>query len=509
MSTESGVLSFDEVEVELREKPSNVRSVNVMICSWNVGNAPPILEEMKAHWITPGPEIGIVVVGTQECEYKEEGGASTDFPDKVVSALGDDFYLVQANSLLEMRLLVFARNALKPHVGGIQVAKEATGLAHVYGNKGGLVVKLTVYGTDIAFTSTHLAAHEPKLKRRNADISEIVAGTQGSSFDIKHLDIFNQFHHVFFFGDMNYRIALDRPADQIDDDAWTASAWAKVNALIERQEWALLFQHDQLQQEVLSERCLYGFKEAPISFSPTFKVERVPGMAYKQQRVSSWCDRILWKSLPGSDTCVQNTLYNSCPSMSTSDHKPIHATFKITCEPPPPLCPTPMFRLSFSNLCAKNLEVADLQSSDPYLMVYSNPPGLFGQAFLTTPPTTTVVKQNLNPVWGDLAVDLHCTGGQYVYDKCCLFLTIYDKDAGPLNKDDPLGTSILALNICFDPSTGQPAVSPQPFDRPLYLNGRPCLKGGRIQGNVLLHTDFTGKGHTNVKGSCCETCIMQ
>ena len=54
MSTESGVLSFDEVEVELREKPSNVRSVNVMICSWNVGNAPPILEEMKAHWITPG-----------------------------------------------------------------------------------------------------------------------------------------------------------------------------------------------------------------------------------------------------------------------------------------------------------------------------------------------------------------------------------------------------------------------------------------------------------------------
>ena len=82
-------LGFNEVEVELHEnsdepsdEPSDKPKVNVMICSWNVGNAPPDVEEMKNHWINPEPEVDIVVVGVQECQYKE---AITDFSDKVRS----------------------------------------------------------------------------------------------------------------------------------------------------------------------------------------------------------------------------------------------------------------------------------------------------------------------------------------------------------------------------------------------------------------------------------------
>ena len=56
----------------------------------------------------------------------------------MITALGDDFYEVEAVTLLEMRLMVFARNKLRPHIppGSVHSAKEATGLAHVYGNKG-------------------------------------------------------------------------------------------------------------------------------------------------------------------------------------------------------------------------------------------------------------------------------------------------------------------------------------------------------------------------------------
>jgi hypothetical protein len=81
-----GPLSFADVEVELRDNNvhrSLTPTIKVLVCSWNVGNAPPKIEEIKDNWINPGPEVNIVAVGVQECAYKDEGGAAVDFPNKV------------------------------------------------------------------------------------------------------------------------------------------------------------------------------------------------------------------------------------------------------------------------------------------------------------------------------------------------------------------------------------------------------------------------------------------
>ena len=44
-------------------------------------------------------------------------------------------------------------------------------------------------------------------------------------------------------------------------------------------------------------------------------------------RVPSWCDRILWKSLPN---CVaEQQEYSSCETILTSDHHPIYATYTV------------------------------------------------------------------------------------------------------------------------------------------------------------------------------------
>ena len=86
----AGPLSFDDVEVELRD--SATPTLTVMVCSWNVGNAPPNRDEMRNHWITPGPEIDIVVVGVQECSYKESGGHNQDFPSKVRPSDGTCYF---------------------------------------------------------------------------------------------------------------------------------------------------------------------------------------------------------------------------------------------------------------------------------------------------------------------------------------------------------------------------------------------------------------------------------
>jgi hypothetical protein len=43
---------------------------------------------------------------------------------------------------------------------GVEHTREATGLAGVLGNKGGLAVKLKVARTTFCFVSCHLAAHQ-------------------------------------------------------------------------------------------------------------------------------------------------------------------------------------------------------------------------------------------------------------------------------------------------------------------------------------------------------------
>jgi hypothetical protein len=67
---------------------------------------------------------------------------------------------------------------------------------------------MRVDGTKLAFVSCHLTAHEgvSKCEERNASIVEILGGVRAGDKDI---DITEQFHHVFWMGDMNYRITFD------------------------------------------------------------------------------------------------------------------------------------------------------------------------------------------------------------------------------------------------------------------------------------------------------------
>ena len=41
----------------------------------------------------------------------------------------------------------------------------------------------------------------------------------------------------------------------------------------------------------------------------------------------SWCDRILWRSYP--DTEITNTSYGCNTEVTTSDHKPVFASFDV------------------------------------------------------------------------------------------------------------------------------------------------------------------------------------
>eukprot|EP00300_Choanocystis_sp_HF-7_P011280 c17388_g1_i1.p1 GENE.c17388_g1_i1~~c17388_g1_i1.p1 ORF type:complete len:386 (+),score=78.54 c17388_g1_i1:169-1158(+) len=143
--------------------------------------------------------------------------------------------------------------------------------------------------------------------------------------------------HVFWFGDMNYRIDLDYKPGQKPEKTKIESddffeAFEAVCRKVKAKKYRELLEFDQLTQEHMIGNVLSGFQLAPVDFAPTFKVTRqieLGHMTYNDQRIPSWCDRVLWKSMPALEDNIRLVSFQSVPVVRTSDHIPVQARFDI------------------------------------------------------------------------------------------------------------------------------------------------------------------------------------
>lgn len=176
------------------------------------------------------------------------------------------------------------------------------------GNKGGVSISLRLGDTCIAFVTCHLNAHMEELERRNQDYCTINAclhppqsdyvETEGveevSIDDTREIEVANRHDLVIFFGDLNYRLA---------PPLGTKEAMTKeILRCIRDKDWEQMMQYDQLSTEQKAGRILHGYKEAAITFAPTFKLSKNrdhpdPALRYNSKRVPSYCDRILYKEV--------------------------------------------------------------------------------------------------------------------------------------------------------------------------------------------------------------------
>jgi hypothetical protein len=110
--------------------------------------------------------------------------------------------------------MVFIRQKYLLNVKNVEKSAENTGFLHVFPNKGGLCISLTIFGTILSFISCHLTAHEgvKKCHMRNESVEEILGGIRSTD---KKIDPSLISHHTFWMGDMNYRTTFDKrtPAD--------------------------------------------------------------------------------------------------------------------------------------------------------------------------------------------------------------------------------------------------------------------------------------------------------
>ncbi|KAJ0400692.1 hypothetical protein ATCC90586_008595 [Pythium insidiosum] len=241
--------------------------------------------------------------------------------------LGTEYALVGKVELLEMRLFVYVH--VKHSVSQVEKLSIPTGIGSVLGNKGGLIFKCVVQNTSLCFVSCHLAAHQDQkfLDKRNSDCASILAGHVG----LKHVQLDCQFDHCFWFGDLNYRVDLNYSNPRADRAH--AQHVDEVLALVRAKNWTLLNANDQLRHQIDLKRALVGWELLPAKFPPTFKRVRHTTDQFNPQRVPSYCDRVLHKSLPGLRRRLKCQSFQCVESITTSDHKPVRATFRIATTP--------------------------------------------------------------------------------------------------------------------------------------------------------------------------------
>eukprot|EP00943_MAST-04B_sp_MAST-4B-sp1_P005614 g5614.t1 len=484
----------------------NGDSLKVVILTWNVGNAQPKLAEIPTLLGTKEElaNVDLIVCGSQEAVYTpvpdEELTDVTEEPALQNESLGDTkeqdeklkaykaknkkevglgtkvsnlfenkalihyqnmyeshintcgFSTVKCADLGEMRLFVFAKKTILKDITKVEEASSCTGLGHIMANKGGLLISFLYKTYSLAFISAHLAAHLQHFKKRNEDIWEILQEARTAD---KDLDAFIQHDYVFWMGDLNYRVDLNtargKPMPPKKGEEHKKH-WDEVKALVDKKNYQALLNADQLIREQRKGEIFYGFVEAPITYQPTFKVQRQKGTDYKEQRAPSYCDRILWRSQPwaGNDTVVPEKV-EPLESVSTSDHKPVRGIYRINFVP----------KLSYSNV-TENSKVAHLilkkvrgvkltasdisGASDPYLKFR-----LFPENTLVMPKnqltklSSSYKSANLNPSYAKKDLPTLVTKCQTVDElsNVVLYMGFWDYDS--LDADDELGGVCLHL----------------------------------------------------------------
>ncbi|KAF1560476.1 Phosphatidylinositol 3,4,5-trisphosphate 5-phosphatase 2, partial [Eudyptes schlegeli] len=189
------------------------------------------------------------------------------------------------------------------------------------GNKGAVGVSFMFNGTSFGFVNCHLTSGNEKTARRNQNYLDILRLLSLGDKQLSSFDISLRFTHLFWFGDLNYRLDMDIQ---------------EILNYISRKELEPLLKVDQLNLEKEKHKVFLRFGEEEITFPPTYRYERGSRDTYvwhKQKptgvrtNVPSWCDRILWKSYP--ETHVNCNAYGCTDDIVTSDHSPVFGSFEV------------------------------------------------------------------------------------------------------------------------------------------------------------------------------------
>jgi hypothetical protein len=328
-------IKYPELTLTQGQKTLKYLDVGVFVGTWNLGHQDSDFIDSINKWLVGIQGHQVVALGFQECK-KRKRGTLISCINTVLEAAG--FSLLAFESMWEMFILVFIDKELTNMVSHVVKMAKATGIANVIGNKGGVLVSFSLMETSYCFLSCHLAASPHKVLARNQDIANLLKLKPGHP----DLELTQEFDYVFVLGDLNYRT---------DEDFFVA-----VEMLSQHQLEAVLLT-DQLTKQRQLNAVLTQFREASISFLPTYRISRdSPDWSNKKNQTPSWTDRILYRA----HRPLNVRDYNSVPTALGSDHRPVFGSYitqAVNWYLPTDLKPHRDFASSFALLEFKTLKV--------------------------------------------------------------------------------------------------------------------------------------------------------
>ncbi|KAM4702269.1 phosphatidylinositol 3,4,5-trisphosphate 5-phosphatase 2 [Discoglossus pictus] len=304
--------------------------ISVFIGTWNMGSVPP--QKNITSWFSSkglGKTLDdmsvtiphdIYVFGTQENSV-----ADKEWVDFLRGVLKDctevEYRPVAMQSLWNIKIAVLVRPEHENRISHISTSSVKTGIANTLGNKGAVGISFMFNGTSFGFVNCHLTSGNEKTARRNQNYLDILRLLSLGDKQLNSFDISLRFTHLFWFGDLNYRLDMDVQ---------------EILNYISRKEFDPLLKVDQLNLEKEKNKIFLRFNEEEIMYPPTYRYERGSRDTYVWHKhkptgvrtnVPSWCDRILWKSYP--ETHIICNSYGCTDDIMTSDHSPVFGTFEV------------------------------------------------------------------------------------------------------------------------------------------------------------------------------------
>lgn len=313
-----------------------LRDFRVYIMTWNVVCRGPIEDLRSALGLQP-PVIeaalpDMYAIGFQEVSARPQHLLSQAFFEEpwiqaIRNALHKyDYVKVKHVRLQGLILSIFTKREHLIHLRSIQSTYTRTGLGGVWGNKGGVTIRLCAYGCSMCFVNSHLAAHESEIFQRINEYNMIIEKQR--FVDDQATNILTH-DYSFWFGDLNFRV-----------DGCTME---EMRATIENSTYDQALEKDQLNRVRSKGEAFHEFMEHDITFPPTYKFQ-IDGMDYNfSHRKPAWTDRILYRFTKNAYENVALDLkqhqYVSHELYVQSDHKPVSGffTLKVFAKPLQPI----------------------------------------------------------------------------------------------------------------------------------------------------------------------------
>lgn len=307
--------------------------ITVFVGTWNMGNAaPPPNIDSWFHCKGLGKTLDdtadhiphdVYVIGTQEDPLGDREWSDT-LKNALRKITNISFKQVAIHHLWYMRIIVLAKPEHENRISHVFSDSVATGIANTFGNKGAVGVSFMFNGTSFGFVNSHLTSGSEKKLRRNQNYFNILRVLNLGDKKLSPFDITHRFTHLFWLGDLNYRVEL--PSSEAEN----------IVTKIKQQKYQELLGKDQLSIERNDGKVFLHFEEEEITFPPTYRFERDTREKYAYTKAKatgtkynlpSWCDRVLRKSYPLVHVVCQ--AYGCTTDIMTSDHSPVFASFEV------------------------------------------------------------------------------------------------------------------------------------------------------------------------------------